>query len=96
MQGEVGAGLYRTFGIDPTSPESMIVANGGELARDSDAVLAIAGGLGWPWKAATALRLVPKSIRDPAYRWLARNRYRIFGRRDACWVPLPDDADRVL
>ncbi|MDX3978893.1 thiol-disulfide oxidoreductase DCC family protein [Shinella sp.] len=96
MQNAVGAGLYRRFGIDPSDPDSMIVVDGDRLLKDSDAVLAIYAGLGWPWKAFAALRFIPRFLRDPAYRWLARNRYRIFGRRDACWVPSPDDADRVL
>ncbi|MDP9839605.1 putative DCC family thiol-disulfide oxidoreductase YuxK [Neorhizobium huautlense] len=96
MQGEVGAALYRRFGIDPTNPESMIIVDGDRLLRDSDAVLTIYRGLGWPWKALDVLRLVPRFLRDPAYRLIARNRYRIFGRHDACWVPSPDHADRVL
>ena len=61
-----------------------------------DAVLAIYAGLGWPWKALSLLRFIPRALRDPVYRWLARNRYRLFGRRDACWIPAPEDADRVL
>ncbi|WP_411032984.1 thiol-disulfide oxidoreductase DCC family protein [Shinella sp. BYT-45] len=96
MQKDAGAALYRRFGIDPADPESMIVVEGDRLLKDSDAVLAIYAGLGWPWKAVSLLRLIPRVLRDPAYRWLARNRYRIFGRREACWVPSPEDADRVL
>ena len=96
MQKDVGAGLYRRFGIDPSNPESMIVVAGDRLLRDSDAVLAIYAGLGWPWKVVSLLRVIPRFLRDPVYRWLARNRYRIFGRREACWVPSPGDADRVL
>jgi predicted DCC family thiol-disulfide oxidoreductase YuxK len=96
MQKETGAALYRRFGIDPANPESLIVVEGDHLLKDSDAVLAIYAGLGWPWKAASLLRLIPRALRDPAYRWLARNRYRLFGRRETCWVPSPRDADRVL
>ena len=96
MQGETGSELYRRFGIDPQAPESMIVVQGNHVLRDSDAVLAIAAGLGWPWRAFTALRIVPRVIRDPVYRWLARNRYRLFGRRETCWLPSPSQARRVL
>jgi predicted DCC family thiol-disulfide oxidoreductase YuxK len=96
MQNETGSGLYRRFGIDPADPSSMIVVDGDRMLRDSDAVLAIYAGLGWPWRVFSAFRLVPRLLRDPVYRWLARNRYRLFGRRETCWVPSPDDADRVL
>lgn len=96
MQGEVGAGLYRRFGIDPADPVSMIVVDGDRASRDSDGVLAIYSGLGRPWNLLGVLRLVPRFLRDPLYRLVARNRYRIFGRHETCWVPLSDHADRVL
>ncbi|OCJ00258.1 hypothetical protein A6U86_11605 [Rhizobium sp. AC27/96] len=96
MQDETGTGLYRRFGIDPADPDSMIVVDGAQVLRDSDAILGIYAGLGWPWKAFSLLRFVPKGLRDPAYRWLARNRYRIFGKRETCWLPTPEQADRIL
>jgi predicted DCC family thiol-disulfide oxidoreductase YuxK len=96
MQGEVGAALYRRFGIDPADPETLIVVQGETALRDSDAIIAIWSGLGWPWRALAALRAVPKALRDPLYRWVARNRYRLFGRRETCWVPSAADAARIL
>lgn len=96
MQGEVGAELFRRHGIDPTDPSTILVVDGDRVLRDSDAVLAIYAGLGWPWRAAGWLRLVPRALRDPPYRLVARNRYRLFGRRETCWVPSPADRDRVL
>ena len=96
MQSEAGQALYRRFGIDPADPETLILVEDGRARRDSDAVLAILSGLGWPWRAAAAARIVPAALRDPLYRWLARNRYRLFGRRQTCWLPSPELADRFL
>ncbi|HEX7855127.1 MAG TPA: thiol-disulfide oxidoreductase DCC family protein [Sphingobium sp.] len=96
MQGEVGAALFRRHGIDPTDPDTILVIDGKRVLRDSDAVLSIYSGLGWPWRIAAAVRMVPRPLRDPVYRWIVRNRYRIFGRRDSCWLPKPEDADGVL
>ena len=96
MQGEAGASLYRTFGIDPSDPETLIVVDGETALRDSDAILAIYEGLGWPWRAMTVFRIVPRTLRDPVYRWIARNRYRIFGKRESCWLPSPEYANRIL
>lgn len=96
MQGEVGTSLYRRFGIDPTDPDTLIVVEGDRVRRDSDAILAIWAGLGWPWRAGTAFRLVPRGLRDSLYRSVARNRYRLFGRRDTCWLPDPTFRDRML
>ena len=96
MQGEVGAALFRRFGIDPADPETIILVDGDSVRLNSDAVIAIYAGLGWPWRAAAALRLVPRVLRDPVYRWVARNRYRLFGRRETCWLPTAEQARRVL
>ncbi|MEO5774073.1 MAG: thiol-disulfide oxidoreductase DCC family protein [Sphingomicrobium sp.] len=96
MQGEAGATLYRRFGINPENPETMIVVDGGRALRDSDAVIAIWSGLGWPWRLGAAARLVPRFVRDPLYRLIARNRYRWFGRRESCYVPRPEDRFRFL
>jgi predicted DCC family thiol-disulfide oxidoreductase YuxK len=96
MQGEAGSALYGRFGIDPANPETLIVVDGERLWRDSDAVLAIYAGLGWPWRLAGTGRLIPRILRDPVYRWIARNRYRIFGKRETCWLPSPEQKGRLL
>lgn len=96
MQGEAGEALMARHDIDPADPETFIVVHGDQVTRNSDAALAIATGLGWPWKAAAVLRVIPRVLRDAAYRLIARNRYRIFGKREQCWVPTPDQAGRVL
>ena len=65
------------------------------------AALFVMTALGWPWKTATVLRILPGSVLDRLYDLVARHRYRIFGRRDQCLLPpreyrsrfLDDDAD---
>jgi predicted DCC family thiol-disulfide oxidoreductase YuxK len=96
MQGEVGAALYRRFGIDPADPETLIVVEGDTALRNSDAVLAIWAGLDRPWNVLAMLRIVPRWLRDPVYRWVARHRYRLFGQRLVCWIPTPEQAGRIL
>lgn len=96
MQGDYGSALYRKYHIDPTNPETLIVVKGDDLLRNSDAVLVIYAGLGWPWKMVAVFRLLPKFLRDPVYLFIARNRYRIFGKRDTCWLLRPEFQDRML
>ncbi len=64
------------------------------VLRDRDAILAIWAGLDWPWRALAAFGAAQRGLWDPVYRWIARNRYRLFGRHDRCWVPSPADTDR--
>lgn len=96
MQGEAGAALMARFGIDPLDPETFILVEGERVRRNSDAALAIAEGLGWPWRALGVLRIVPRPVRDAVYGLVARNRYRWFGRREHCFVPTAEQAERVL
>lgn len=96
MQGAAGAALMERFGLDPLDPETFIVVEGERVRRNSDAALAIAEGLGWPWKVLGALRIVPRRWRDAVYLLVARNRYRWFGRREDCFIPTPEQAERVL
>jgi salicylate hydroxylase len=74
----------------------MLLIEDGRALMYSDAVLGIAHGLGWPWRAALLLKIVPRALRDRLYRFVADNRYRWFGRRDVCWRPSPDMMDRIL
>lgn len=95
-QGRLGASLYRHFGLRSDEEGTILLLERGRLLTDSDAVIAIPAGLGWPWRIAAAARIVPRGLRDRLYRGLARNRFRWFGRRETCWVPAPADSDRIL
>ena len=95
-QTPLGHALYVHYGLDPLDYESMILIADGVPAFKSEAVIRIAQGLGPPWSLAAILRVVPRAWRDRLYDVLARNRFRLFGRRDTCYRPGPRDADRFL
>lgn len=90
---EAGASLLGGFGIDAADVQSVYLVEGGRIWSKSTAALEIARRMPWPWKAAWGLRLVPRFLRDAIYDWIARNRYRWFGKADAC--RLPSEADRA-
>ncbi|CUX26221.1 Thiol-disulfide oxidoreductase DCC (fragment) [Agrobacterium deltaense Zutra 3/1] len=96
MQGEAGAEIYRRHGMDPKNPVSLLVVDGDRVRQDSDAVLSIYEALGMPWRLLGVLRIVPAFLRDPVYRYVARNRYRWFGKREECWVAPPEYRERIL
>jgi len=96
MQGAHGRRLLAQHGLDPDDPMSFLLLEGGRAWTDSDAILEVLRGLGGPWRLAAALRILPRRWRDAGYRALARNRYRWFGKHDACYLPAPEQAARFL
>ena len=96
-QGELGAALFRHYGLaDGNGYSTVMVFRDGRLHTKSDRALVLLHELGWPWRAAGVLRLVPRVIRDGVYRVVARNRYRWFGRREVCRVPTVAERERFL
>jgi predicted DCC family thiol-disulfide oxidoreductase YuxK len=82
----------------PADPElwSIFYLDAQGIYSQSDAVLQICRALGGGWALLSYLRIVPRGIRNSLYRWVARNRYRWFGKRDTCRMPTAADRDRFL
>jgi predicted DCC family thiol-disulfide oxidoreductase YuxK len=86
IQSRYGTRLAQAFGIDPGDPDTNAVIHGGVAYFKSDAALTVLSNLpGWGW--VHAFRWVPRLLRDAVYNLVARNRYRIFGKYEACFVP---------
>ena len=95
IQSRYGRRMAMTLGINPDDPDTNAVVLNGKTYRRSDAALAVVSGLpGWAW--VSALRLMPRGFRDALYTLVARNRYRIFGRHDACDLGGVAFADRII
>ena len=95
IQSPYGTRLAQAFGIDPTDPDTNAVVHGGTAYFKSDAALTVLSSLpGWHWT--KALFAVPKPLRNAVYNVIARNRYRIFGKYDECFVPDADMRARVM
>jgi predicted DCC family thiol-disulfide oxidoreductase YuxK len=77
-------------------PDSIVLLAGGRRYERSDAALHIALGMRAPWPLAFAAILIPRGVRDTVYTWIARNRYRWFGRTDTCALPPPGLRERFL
>ncbi len=96
MQGSHGRALLQQHGLDPDDPLSFLLLEDGQAWTDTDAILRVLAGLGGAWRLTAVARLVPSAWRDRAYRALARNRDRWFGRHDHCHLPAPGQAGRFL
>ena len=77
-------------------PDSVVLIEAGNVRTRSDAAIRIGRALGFPWSLAVLGRAIPRPLRDGLYDWVARNRYRWFGRRETCRVPTPAEAARFL
>jgi predicted DCC family thiol-disulfide oxidoreductase YuxK len=89
IRSEGGRALAARLGIDVEEPETSAVVLDGVGYMKSDAALMVIQHLpGWRW--IRVAWLCPRTIRDFVYDRIARNRYRIFGKLDACLVPTPE------
>jgi predicted DCC family thiol-disulfide oxidoreductase YuxK len=98
MQSDGGRTLLLAHGLDPDSPLSFLLVEDGRGYTDTDAIARVLHGLPrrrWHWLGST-LRLAPRWLRDPAYRFVARHRYRIFGQSRSCFLPSPEQRARFM
>jgi predicted DCC family thiol-disulfide oxidoreductase YuxK len=95
IQSGYGTRLAQALGIDPGDPDTNAVVHGGVAYFKSDGALMVLSHLpGWRWT--SGLRAVPKPLRDAVYNLVARNRYRIFGKYNECFVPDAEMRARVM
>ncbi len=91
LQSEIGAQLIAERAIDTTKVDSIILIEPGvAYFTKSDAALEISKSFGGGWKLLSISTWIPKSFRDVVYDLIARNRYKLFGRKDACMIPTPE------
>ena len=89
----IGAAATKALVLGATGngdPDTIVLIENGKAHTHSTAALRLAAHLGAPWRWAFVFFLVPRAIRDVVYRWVARNRYRWFGKTDSCRVPTPE------
>src|SRR5687767_4708709 len=96
LQSEIGEELVAKHGIDTKTTDSVIVVENDRAHTHSSAALRIAKQLDGIWSWTYAFIVVPKPIRDFAYKLFAKHRYRLFGRQDACMMPTPEIRARFL
>ncbi len=94
IQSEEGAELATRHGVDTEAPDTFLFIEGGRAYRKSSGAIALFAYLRPPWRYARAFRFCPAPLRDWAYDRVARNRYRLFGKRDVCMMPTPQLRER--
>lgn len=85
-------------GLDARYLDSLVfVDEAGRVHVGADAALGVGRRLDAPWSAlARAGQVVPRVVREATYRLVARHRYRVFGQKEACRIPTPEERARFL
>ncbi|MFC7175703.1 thiol-disulfide oxidoreductase DCC family protein [Halosegnis marinus] len=96
LQSDVASELLAEHGLDADYFDSLVYIDGSGAYTKSDGAVRIARHLDAPYRWAWHARHVPRTVRDAAYDLLARVRYRIWGKKDACLVPTDELRERFL
>lgn len=96
LQGHAGQELLRRYQLPANDFNSFVLIENDKAYTRSTAALRVLKELGGGWKLFYALIVLPKFLRDGGYNWIARNRYKWFGKRNECMVPTPDLKARFL
>jgi predicted DCC family thiol-disulfide oxidoreductase YuxK len=95
LQGELAA--QRLPQSDTENISSVVVEQAGNVFRYSTAVVHVFLAMGGGWRIlGRLLWCVPRPLRDIGYRFIGRNRYRMFGRKETCRLPTPSERARFL
>ena len=91
LQGEAGKAIIKKYNIDTNKTDSILLYSPTKgLKTKSSAALAIASKLGFPRNLLSAFYIIPPFVRNWVYDYVARNRYKWYGKQEACMIPTPE------
>lgn len=96
LQSEKGQELLKKNNFNKNSFETFVLIDGGITYTKSTAALKISKDLKSYWKYFYYLIFIPQTIRDFVYTIIAKNRYKFFGKRDACRIPTDEEKQKFL
>lgn len=90
LQSDFGQQALKDYGMKTNDFDTFVFLKNSEFFTRSQAALEVLKVVGGSWSALYVLRFVPTFLRDGVYKLIAKNRYRLFGQRDACRMPTPE------
>ncbi|WP_153801211.1 thiol-disulfide oxidoreductase DCC family protein [Foetidibacter luteolus] len=96
LQSDYGQKVLKEHELPYTTFNSFLLLQNSKLYTKSSGALQVARQLDGGWPLLYGFIVIPKFIRDAVYSFIARNRYRWFGKQDTCWLPTPDLKARFL
>ena len=95
-QSSLGQALFVHYGLDPVAFETVLLLSEGRAFGKLEVPFEVARVLGGPWRLFQLFRPLPRALQDRAYDLIAKNRYRLFGRSEACLLPDASWRTRVI
>ena len=96
FQSEAGQKLLQQYKLSTEEFNSFVLVDEGKVYKKSSASLRVMNKLPWYWKEVQLFRIIPTIFRDAIYDFVAKNRYKWFGKKDQCMVPTPEIRSRFL
>ena len=96
IQSDLGKEIFQSHGLDPSDLQTFVFIADGKLFLRSDAAIEVVSGFGGAWGIFKIFRFVPRSLRNTIYSFIARHRYRWFGRKEVCMIPTAEIKERFL
>ncbi len=96
LQSDVGQELLSESEINPNELSTVVMVYKNNYYTHSRVPLEVVKRFGGLWPLLYGFVIVPSSLRNAIYNWVARNRYKWFGKKDACMMPTPDIRQRFL
>lgn len=96
LQSDIAVTELAKYGVNPNQLNSIVLLEEGKIYQKSTAALRIAKRLTGLWPLLYVFIIVPPFIRDGIYRFIAKNRYKWFGKQESCWVPTPELKSKFL
>jgi predicted DCC family thiol-disulfide oxidoreductase YuxK len=90
LQSGIGIQLQEQFGHNVGNLETVVLIINNRMFTESSAILRILRILGLPWSLMYGCMIIPKVLRDMVYRFIAKNRYKWFGKQESCMIPTPE------
>jgi predicted DCC family thiol-disulfide oxidoreductase YuxK len=95
LQSATGQQLKEEYKVTPTADTVVFIENG-KAYTYARAAIRVCKYLDWPAKALYAFIIIPSFISQPVYKWIAKNRYRWFGKKETCMIPKAEVKGRFL
>lgn len=90
LQEEPGKSLLKQYSIDPKDTDSIVLIENGKAYVKSSAALKAAKHLDGGWPLLYGFIIIPAFIRNVVYDFIAKNRYKWYGKKDSCMIPTPE------